>query len=417
MAEELKTTPLNAWHRNAGANMADFGGYDMPLWYSSGVKAEHLSVLTSAGFFDTSHMACVLVSGIGAFELLQQTHTRDLTSLIAGRCVYGAFLDRRGHVIDDAIIYCFADADFMVCVNAGMGNTIAAHLAGIDTGLPCNIKDMSGQIGKIDIQGKQAARILGNLIQEPEAVYRNMPYFSFKGHFDPSSLLSSQVRLIDGTPILLSRSGYTGEFGFEVFIDPDRTEAFWNDLINQGKHVNALACGLGARDSLRTGAILPLSHQDIGDRLFTNHPWMFALPLTKDGKGFTKEFIGDKALLSASNVPHTLAFVGDDLRKVNPGPGSRVLTEDGTDQGHVLSCATDMGITWHDNRIISIASPDFHVGIPIRGLSCGFVYSDTFLAPGTRILLQEGKRKLNATIVNDIRPDRTARLKIDHFIE
>ena len=118
----LKTTPLNQWHRNANANMADFGGYDMPLWYETGVKNEHLSVLSSAGIFDTSHMACIRVEGGGAFDLLNFCFTRDLSTLVTGRCVYGAFLDTKAHSIDDAIVYKFTDTQFMVCVNAGMGD-------------------------------------------------------------------------------------------------------------------------------------------------------------------------------------------------------------------------------------------------------------------------------------------------------
>jgi len=129
METTIKTTPLNQWHKSHGANMANFGGFEMPLWYDTGVKAEHLAVVQSAGIFDTSHMASVLVTGHQAFELLQYCHTRDLSSLVDGRCVYGAILNDQGHVIDDAIVYRFQADHYMVCVNAGMGAAVADHLA------------------------------------------------------------------------------------------------------------------------------------------------------------------------------------------------------------------------------------------------------------------------------------------------
>ena len=150
MAPSSKTTPLNTWHNNCGANMADFGGYDMPLWYSS-VKDEHLAVLTAAGIFDTSHMAAVTVTGSGSTELLQHCFTNDLAAcmgpgkkpLSTGRCVYGAFLDEKGHTIDDAIVF-FVEADsYMVVVNAGMGGTIADHLTQHLGGRDATVADLT----------------------------------------------------------------------------------------------------------------------------------------------------------------------------------------------------------------------------------------------------------------------------------
>jgi aminomethyltransferase len=135
MTGESKSTTLNDWHRASGANMADFGGYDMPLWYPAGARAEHLAVITGAGLFDTSHMAVVTLEGRDSRRLLQHCFTRDLdpppgsvAPLAEGRCVYGAFLDEGGGVIDDAIVYQTGATAYMVVVNAGMGGTIAAHL-------------------------------------------------------------------------------------------------------------------------------------------------------------------------------------------------------------------------------------------------------------------------------------------------
>jgi len=411
----LKTTPLHQWHLAAGANMADFGGYDMPLWYGTGVKNEHLAVLKSAGVFDTSHMACITVDGSDAFFLLNYCFTRDLTSLKQGRCVYGAFLDEKGHCLDDAIVYKFSDTSYMVCVNAGMGKTIAEHLEDHKKQKNADIIDLSGKIAKMDVQGVNAARILSKVIQSPDKVFDHMPYFSFKGHFDAGHAGAETVKCNDGTPVLLSRSGYTGEFGFEIFLAPQAIVALWKDVLAAGDDYGITACGLGARDSLRAGACLPLSHQDIGHYKFMNHPWDFALPYTADKTGFTKDFLGADALVPEENDVYVFPFAGESLRKVAAGENTGVF-ENEQRIGHVLTCATDMGITWHNSRIVSIATPNLPENIKIKGIACGFVMVTKHLEPGTQLTLKEGKRSINVTIVKDIRPDRTARKKLSHFI-
>ncbi|WP_300458259.1 aminomethyltransferase family protein [Desulfobacula sp.] len=416
MNTRLKTTPLHGWHISAGANMADFGGFDMPLWYDTGVKNEHLTVLTSAGIFDTSHMACISVTGVGTFELINYCFTRDITPLQPGRCVYGAFLTMEGHCIDDAIVYKFSDSSFMVCVNAGMGAAIARHLDANKKGLDVTIEDLSEKIAKMDIQGINSARILSRVLRNPEKVFDRMPYFSFKGNFNEPVFGNSDVQLLDGTPVLLSRSGYTGEFGFEIFLAPGAIVKLWKDTLAAGDGFGIAACGLGARDSLRAGACLPLSHQDIGPWKFTNHPWEFALPYTKDKTAFTKPFLGAEALSAESGDAFTYPFVGESLRKVSPGDHTQVTDETGNILGKVLTCATDMGITWHNNKIVSINSANRPPDLKIKGISCGFVKVSRPLDPGMKLTFKEGKRTITATIVTDIRPDRTARKKLDNFI-
>lgn len=413
----MKTTPLHKWHLDAGANMADFGGYDMPLWYDdTGVKNEHLAVLKSAGIFDTSHMACVNVEGPDAFSLLNYCFTRDLAPLVVGRCVYGALLNEKGHCLDDAIVYKFSDTAFMACVNAGMGDAIADHLNKHKKDRNVTITDLTDRIAKMDIQGIDSVRILSKLIQSPDQVFENMPFFSFKGHFDSNHPGADAVKLKNGTPVLLSRSGYTGEVGFEIFLAPDAILALWQDVLLTGESFGITACGLGARDSLRTGAGLPLSHQDIGHFKFTNHPWDFALPYNSDRSGFTKDFIGASALVPEDNDMYVFPFVGDSLRKVATGENTRVFDENQEQIGHVLTCTTDMGITWYEGKIVSINTPDLPDNIKIKGIACGFVMVSKQLGPGTKLTLKEGKRSISVTIVTDIRPDRTARKKLSHFI-
>ncbi|MCK5313384.1 MAG: hypothetical protein KAJ62_14815, partial [Desulfobacteraceae bacterium] len=154
--KQLKTTPLHEWHLASGANMADFGGYHMPLWYETGVKNEHLAVLESAGVFDTSHMACITVKGNDAFELIQFCFTRNIEPLKTGRCVYGAFLNEKGFSIDDAIVYKFSNKVFMICVNSGMGSVITNHLTENKKELSVELTDLTGRIAKMDIQGKNS---------------------------------------------------------------------------------------------------------------------------------------------------------------------------------------------------------------------------------------------------------------------
>jgi aminomethyltransferase len=416
MTATAQTTPLNSWHRSQNANMADFGGYDMPLWYSS-VKDEHLSVLTAAGVFDTSHMASITVTGPGAADLLQACFTNNLDACVGpyrkpltpGRCVYGAFLDERGFTVDDAIVFFLAEDNYMVVVNAGMGAAVADHLRAHINGRDARVTDLSDQLGKMDIQGPASAKILTRVLADPEAVFSHMPYFSFKGHYDRTSQLAASVRLDDDTPILLSRTGYTGEFGFEIFLVPDKLEYLWLRLLDAGKAFGIRPCGLAARDSLRAGAVLPLSHQDIGHWPFINHPWPFALPFSADQTAFTKDFIGRQALETATDAEFTHAFVGRDLRKINAGEGSQVLDENDRTIGTVLTCATDMAIGTHNEAIFSIVSPNRPAGFKPKGLCCGFVKVSKKLSIGQKMNIADSRRRLMVTIVDDIRPHRTAR--------
>jgi len=416
MGTTVKRTPLNSWHREQSANMADFGGYDMPLWYSS-VKDEHLAVLTGAGIFDTSHMAAVTVTGPDAAALLQYCFTNNLDAcmgparkpLAPGRCVYGAFLNEKGETIDDAIIFFIETNRYLVVINAGMGGIVADHLKQHISGRNAHITDLTDQLGKMDIQGPAAAKILAQILADPKAVFAKMPYFSFKGYFDNASPMADAVRLDDGTPILLSRTGYTGEFGFEIFLAPDKLQRLWERLLEAGRSYDIKPCGLAARDSLRAGAVLPLSHQDIGHWPFINHPWPFALPFTADQTGFTKNFIGRSALEKQKDVSFTHAFVGKDLRKISAGEESRVIDADGRKIGTVLTCVTDMGIGRHKDKIFSVASPNKPEGFKSKGLCCGFVRVNRKLSPGEQVNIADSRRTISVTIADDVRPHRTAR--------
>src|SRR5208283_2842107 len=189
---EANKTPLYPWHLAHGANMVTFAGWSMPLWYPSGAVTEHQINITNAGIFDTSHMSVVAIAGAGSFELLQLCFTKDLSACIGknraplrpGRCVYGAYLNDEGWVIDDAIVYQIGLDNYMTVVNAGMGAAITDRLQIHVQGSKVRITDLTGSVGKIDLQGPMSAKVLMKVLQDPEKVLEDMAYFSFKGHCD-----------------------------------------------------------------------------------------------------------------------------------------------------------------------------------------------------------------------------------------
>jgi aminomethyltransferase len=236
-----------------------------------------------------------------------------------------------------------------------------------------------------------------------------MLYFSFKGDIFPGG--SDSLELKDGSRVIVSRTGYTGEFGFELFTPKDQAGNLWNNLMAAGESFGLLPCGLAARDSLRAGAMLPLSHQDIGNWLFGHTPWSFVLPWDSDNKRWTKSFVGSQQLLQGDR-DHTYGFAGYDPRKIQAGDASEVQDASGREIGRILTCTTDMAIGRVEDQIVSVATPTSR-GRPdsfqARGLSCGFVKVDRPCEPGEQIFLVEGKRKLRVEVRHDIRPDRTAR--------
>jgi len=423
MSKFSKKTFLHSWHTAHHANMASFGGYDMPLWYGS-AKTEHLAVLTAAGLFDTSHMAVVAVKGPDSFELLQYCFTNDLSACVGsrkrplspGRCVYGAFLTEQGKVVDDTIIFELEENNYLAVVNAGMGGRVVQHLTAYKGDREIKITDLTDQIGKIDLQGPMSGRIMKEVLAKPDVVLENMPYFSFKGHYQSNPSSAETVLLTDSTPILLSRTGYTGEFGFEIFLNPLHLVKVWEMLLESGEEFGLIPCGLAARDSLRAGAVLPLSHQDIGAWPFINHPWHFALPFSSDETHFTKKFIGAKSLLNIHQPEYSYPVVGDNVCKVSSPENSLVLDSDENAIGSVLTCVTDMGIGRHQDKIYSIASLGKPTDFTPHGLCCGFVKVNKNLETGQTLFLQDNRRTIRVRVVKDIRPDRTARHPIGEML-
>lgn len=410
----LHQTALHAIHEALGATLVDFGGWDMPLWYPSGAVKEHLAVIQHAGLFDIGHMAGIMVSGPDGLETLQWAFTKDL-SLSGPRAAYGAFLDASGGVVDDAIVYPLSGGRYFVVLNVGKGERIAAALRdwAVSKDRQIEVRDLAGTYAKLDLQGPATVRVMVKLLKNPEALFEKFPYFSFKGDIE---LGHSDVFLADGTPIFLSRTGYTGEQGFEIFVPYNKATEIWNRILDAGKDEGVIPCGLAARDSVRAGAVLPLSQQDIGPWPFVNNPWPFTLPKDENG-AWTKDFCGRAALekaVASGKALYTYAYCGFDPRKVT-SPDHHVHPQvllDGDVIGDVLTCVADVSIGRVDGTIFSVASPDKPEGFAPRGLVCGFVRVNRPLANGTKLTLADQRRRIQVETVADIRPARTARKKL-----
>ncbi|MBQ7263343.1 MAG: hypothetical protein IJR14_06435 [Synergistaceae bacterium] len=403
----MQKTPLNASHQELGGQLTDFGGWEMPLWYEAGAVKEHLFVLEKAGIFDICHMCVVRVSGKDAFDLLQLCLTRDIEKMAKGACGYTMILNEKGHVVDDCIVYHVdgGKQDWVLVVNSNRNVIVADHLKAHKGSMQVEIKDEQGKFGKIDLQGPKAAEILRKAMEEPELL-DGMKYFRFIGDYDASK--NDGVCLKGGIPALLSRTGYTGELGFEILCPADKTADAWKALVAAGGD-DVLPCGLASRDSLRMGAMLPLSQQDIGPWPFANTPWDFALPRDKEGK-LTKSFIGS-TIYDAPIASWTLAYCGFDPRKVDAHAGAKVLL-DGVEIGDVTTCCLEVACSRVDGKIVSTASPDKPAGFKPKGLVAGYVKVDRKIGPGTKVTLKDERRSIEVEIVSDVRPGRTARVVI-----
>jgi len=407
---ELNSTLLTDWHKQHGAKMDAFGGYEMPLWYKTGPIKEHRAVIQGAGLFDTSHMSELLIEGPESFELLQKALSKDLDACIGkgnplerGRATYGFLLTEKAHLLDDAIVM-MEDVDtFLLVVNAGMGTAVKNHLTHLGTSMDVAISDLTGKLCKMDLQGPASAKILERILKPCKAFASPFPYFSFIGHYDH---LQEKVQSTLGFSIMISRTGYTGEFGFELFVRPNACIPLWEQLLDAGEPEGLIPCGLGARDSLRTGAGLPLSHQDLGEWPVVNHPWEFAL--CREGTGFRKHFMGDASLLATTSADTTYAFLGHNGRKVDAG--AEVLV-DGKVVGRVLTCVTDMAMDRVGEKVYSLASEDAPEHFTPKGLCCGFVRVHQTYSEGQVITLKDKRRSLDVTLTRHLRPDRTARMR------
>jgi aminomethyltransferase len=280
----MKITPLNALHRQLGARMVEFGGWEMPVQYA-GVIAEHLAVRAAAGLFDVSHMGEIEVSGAQALDFLQYATTNDVAVLVDGQVQYTALCYPSGGVVDDLTLYRFSAERFLLCVNAGNSDKDFDWLVELQQGslfTGVKIVDRSVEYAQLALQGPEAATILAQLTDVDLDALKTY-------HFTEGA--------VAGIAMLISRTGYTGEDGFELYCPAGAGVELWTRLMTVGEGAGLQPVGLGARDTLRlekgyalygheiTQAILPIEAR-LG--------W-----ITKLNKG---EFVGRDALLAAQSA-------------------------------------------------------------------------------------------------------------------
>ena len=291
-APALKRTPLWERHRALGGKMVSFGGWDMPVEYS-GLSEEHRAVRERAGLFDVSHMGEIRVKGPKAFDVVQRLTCNDVASLDDGKVQYSAFLTPKGTFVDDLLTYRIAEDDYLLVVNAA--NTpkdVAWAKAAESAGAA--VEDESPLWAQLALQGPRGQEILQPLT---DVALAGVSYYRFT---------SGKVL---GVPAIVSRTGYTGEDGFEVYLHPDHAGDVWDAILKAGKPHGILPAGLGARDTLRLEACLALYGNDIDD---AHTPWEANLGwIVKMKKG---DFTGREALVRQKETGVPVRLVGFEVK-------------------------------------------------------------------------------------------------------
>src|SRR5215475_14148962 len=289
---ELRKTPLNALHRRLGARMVNFGGWDMPVEYpaTGGLMAEHKAVRNSVGVFDVSHMGDIRVrTGKalgGALAAVQHLSMNDAAKLAVGQAHYSAMLYPEGTFVDDVIVHRLGEDDFLLVINAGTREKDISWVRDNAKGFDCVVEDLSDAYTQLAIQGPRAIDVMRKLTDANLDTIKNY-WFT---HGTVCGLKN----------ILIARTGYTGEDGFEIYIPSDvaTSESVWNEVMAAGREFGIVPCGLGARNTLRLEAKMALYGHEISD---TINVWEAGLDrYCKMDKG---DFIGSTALAKASATP------------------------------------------------------------------------------------------------------------------
>jgi aminomethyltransferase len=348
----LKTTPLNAIHRAAGARMVDFGGWDMPVNYGSQIE-EHHAVRRSAGVLDVSHMRSVDLEGKGVRDFLRFALANDVAKLkLPGKALYSCLLDESAGVIDDLIAYFFRDDWFRLVVNAGTANGDIEWLHRLNAlaGHGVAIRPRE-DLAMIAVQGPQARELFWQAFPEARST--------------TESLVPFQAGRV-GDDIVVARTGYTGEDGFEVSAPAGDIATLWNGVVAAG----ARPCGLGARDTLRLEAGMNLYGQDMDTGA---SPYDAGLAWTVDVGG-ARAFFGRKALEARPRACDFLGLVLEDKGGVLRAH-QKVITERG--EGDITS---------------GTFSPTLGVSIALARLPVG-------TAPGEKVRVQVRDKELAARVV------------------
>jgi len=316
----VRKTALNAVHRQLGAKMVDFNGWDMPVEYS-GIIAEHLAVRTGVGIFDVSHMGDIRVAGREALAAIQHISINDASRLAVGQAQYSAMLYPQGTFVDDIIVHRLAEQEYLIVINAGTREKDFNWVRDNTRHFDCEVENLSDDFTQIAIQGPKGVDLLQKLTDANLSAVKF--YWVTRG---------AVCGLKD---ILIARTGYTGEDGFEIYIPSDEKNSarVWGEVLEAGREFGVLPCGLGARNTLRLESKLPLYGHEISD---TINVWEAGLD--RFCKMEKPEFVGREALGKSKAAGLKRTLVG--LEMVDRGiarDGYRILNTSGREIGYVTS--------------------------------------------------------------------------------
>jgi aminomethyltransferase len=318
-----RKTALNAVHRQMGAKMVDFNGWDMPVEYpkQGGLIAEHMAVRNGVGIFDVSHMGDIRVDGPEALAAIQHICMNDASKLNVGQAQYSAMLYPQGTFVDDVIVHKMADDDYLIVINAGTREKDYHWVRDNAKKFDCKVTDRSDEFTQIAIQGPRGVDLLQKLT---DADLSKVKFYWFT-HGTVCGLKN----------ILIARTGYTAEDGFEIYVPSDEATSarVWNEVLEAGKEFGVIPCGLGARNTLRLEGKLPLYGHEISDEI---NVWEAGLD--RFCKMEKAEFTGQDALARAKEDGITRTLVG--LEMMDRGiarDGYKVLSTIGAEIGYVTS--------------------------------------------------------------------------------
>jgi aminomethyltransferase len=369
-------SPLYDWHEGASAKLADFGGWDMPIEYpkgvgefSGGTLAEHAAVRERVGIFDVSHLGKISVKGLGAKDFVNTMVTNDLNRIAPGSAQYNLFCNDFGGVIDDLIVYEFADDDIFIIPNASNCTQVAGDLsASVPSGI--EVLNIHEKFAVLAIQGPDSAKVLHNL-----GLKLNLEYMSFT-----KATLPGQENLGE---IIICRTGYSGEFGYELLPSWTSAEALWKILVNEIAKFDGRVCGLGARDTLRTEMGYPLHGHELSlDITPVQASASWAVVFSKES------FRGKSALESekAAGPKRILRAIKCSDRGI-PRAGMKVMDSNGDLAGEVTSGT--FSPTLKTGIALALVKPELKVGdavqIDVRGrISSASIVKAPFVASRVR---------------------------------
>ena len=311
----LKTTSLNAEHRSMGARMVDFGGWDMPVQYTSLVE-EHLAVRRSVGLFDVSHMGEIDITGPEALHLANFVTSNDVARLKTGQIQYSGLLYGHGGFVDDMLVHKVAEDHYFLCVNASNQDKDYEHIRAQNR-FDAQVNFSGPDNAQLAVQGPNARATLQKLTS---ADLTAIQYYWFTDG------------VVSGTPARIARTGYTGEDGYEIYIAPAEAPRLWRELLDAGKEFGIKPCGLGARNTLRLEAKMALYGHEI-DASVT--PWEADLGwIVKLGKG---DFCGRAALVKQKEQGLRRKLIGFEMCGRGIGRDGYEVRVDGAPAGWVTS--------------------------------------------------------------------------------